>query len=279
MSQQPSAESRPWDLPFWKAAPGNEGTLVYLITIHALTIAGLILFPLPSLRVFGWALLLMALGGLGTTVCYHRTLAHRTVKLNLFIEQLLIFGAIFNGSGAPASWVAYHRHHHAKADTPDDISSPQHGGFWWAHMRWLYQSPQPDVRRWCPELDRGAYKFWQFAQAPVLVLSLVCGFVLGWQGFFWMGAIRLVYSLHMQCLVNSLTHIGETQDGDSSRNIWWLGPFQFTGWGENWHRNHHSFAGSARFGLRWWQTDIGWYFIFMLESLGLASNIKRPRML
>ena len=279
MSEQAAAEIRPWEMPFWKPARGNEGTLAYLVAIHVLAIVGLILFPLPSLKIFGWTFLLMILGGLGTTVCYHRTLAHRTVKLNPYLEQLLIFGAMFNGSGAPASWVAYHRHHHAKSDTPDDISSPQHGGFWWAHIRWLYQSALPDVQRWCPELKRGEFKFWEMAQAPVILLSLFCGLLLGWQGFFWMGAIRLVYSLHMQCLVNSLTHIGETADGDSSRNIWWLGPFQLSAWGENWHRNHHTFAGSARFGLRWWQTDIGWYFIFLLESLGLASNIKRPRAL
>jgi fatty-acid desaturase len=279
MSQESVATIRPWEMPVWKPARGNEGTLVYLVVIHALAIAGVILFPLPSMKVFLWTLVLAGLGGLGTTVCYHRTLAHRTVKLNPVVEFFLIAGAIFNGSGAPASWVAYHRHHHANSDTPDDISSPQHGGFWWAHLRWLYQSPQPNVKKWCPELDRGTYRIWHYLQGPVLLLSIFCGLVFGFQGFFWMGAIRLVYSLHMQCLVNSLTHIGSHDAGDSSRNVWWLGPLQLMAWGENWHRNHHNFAGSARFGLRWWQTDIGWYFIYMLETIGLANNVKRPRAL
>src|SRR5438045_9746713 len=81
----------------------------------------------------------------------------------------------------------------------------------------------------------------------------------------------------MQCFVNSLMHLGPMpKDGDSSRNIWWLGPFQLMAWGENWHRNHHSFANSAKFGLRWWQVDMGWYAILLLESVGLASNVKRP---
>jgi fatty-acid desaturase len=40
------------------------------------------------------------------------------------VENVLIFFAIFNASGAPLSWVANHRHHHAKADTAEDISSP-----------------------------------------------------------------------------------------------------------------------------------------------------------
>jgi stearoyl-CoA desaturase (delta-9 desaturase) len=123
-----------------------------------------------------------------------------------------------------------------------------------------------------------AYRIWITLQTPVVALSLLCGALLGWEAFFWMGAIRLMYSLHMQCFVNSLTHLGEKGDGDSSRNLWWLGPLQLTAWGENWHRNHHSSAGSARLGWRWWQIDIGWYFICAAEAAGLATNVKRPRL-
>ncbi|MBI3895898.1 MAG: acyl-CoA desaturase [Acidobacteria bacterium] len=277
MNQSPSREIPPWSQPFWRPARGKASVLFYLVVIHVLAITGLVLFPLPSMPVFGVALLLAALGGLGTTVGYHRMLAHRTLKINKSIEHMLIFWAVFNGSGHPASWVAYHRHHHSRTDTPEDVSSPKHGGFWWAHLRWLYQSAPAEPQKWCPELNRGAYKAWRFAEVPVVLLSLFCGLAFGWPGFFWIGAIRLVYSLHMQCFVNSLTHLGHTGEGDSSRNVWWLGPLQLTAWGENWHRNHHSLVSSARLGRYWWQVDIGWYFILMLEAFGLASNVKRAR--
>ncbi len=277
MHQNVVEEVRPWQRPFWMPLPAKSGIFVYLILIHVLAVFGLILFPLPSLKVLGVTLALIAFGGLGTTVCYHRLLAHRTFKLNKLVENILIFCAMFNGSGAPGSWVAYHRHHHSHTDTPDDVSSPKQGGFWWAHLRWLYQSAPADKQRWCPDLDRGMYKVWEYAEVPMIVLSLCCGLALGWQGFFWIGAIRLVYSLHMQCLVNSLTHLGHAEESDSSRNLWWLGPLQLTAWGENWHRNHHTFAGSARLGLQWWEVDIGWYFILAMESVGLARNVKRPR--
>jgi len=279
MNQSAIEVSRPWDRPFWKPVRGKEGVFAYLILIHVLAIVGLILFPVPGWKIFGVTLLFLGLGGLGTTVCYHRLLAHRTLKVNKFLEQTLIFWAVFNGSGHPASWVAYHRLHHSTTDMPEDISSPKQGGFWWAHLRWLYQSAPADRQRWCPDLDRGIYKIWGYAETPVIVLSIFTGLLLGlgWQGFFWIGAIRLVYSLHMQCLVNSLTHLDFAAEGDSSMNLWWLGPFQLTAWGENWHRNHHSHAGSARLGLRWYQTDIGWYFIYALELLGLAHAVKRPR--
>lgn len=270
-------EIRPWDRPFWRPARGKEAVLFYLLLIHLLALVGLILFPLPNLKTLGLTILFIALGGFGTTIGYHRMLAHRTVKVNKIIEHLLIFWAMFNGSGSPASWVAYHRLHHARTDTPEDISSPKQGGFWWAHMRWLYQSAPADKKHWCLDLTRTEYRAWTYAQVPVLLLSLFWGLALGWQGFFWLGAIRLVYSLHMQCFVNSITHLGHSEEGDSSKNVWWLGPLQLAAWGENWHRNHHNNAGSARFGLRWWQTDIGWYLICALEAVGLASGVKRPR--
>ncbi|HXM90847.1 MAG TPA: fatty acid desaturase, partial [Candidatus Dormibacteraeota bacterium] len=258
MNQAATAVARPWDRPFWKPVRRKEGVFAFLLLIHVLAIVGIILFPLPSLKVLGLAALFVAFGGLGTTVCYHRMLAHKTLKTNRFIEQMLIFWAVFNASGHPASWVAYHRQHHSTTDTPNDISSPKQGGFWWAHLRWLYQTPPADRQRWAPEVDRGIYKIWGYAETPVIILSIFIGPILGlgWMGFFWLGAIRLVYTLHMQCFVNSLTHLDHVAEGDSSKNVWWLGPFQLTAWGENWHKNHHTHAGSARLGLRWWQPDI-----------------------
>lgn len=278
MNQTATLEARPWERPFWKPIRGKELVFTHILVIHLLALTGVILFPMPGWKVFGATLVLMILGGFGTTVCYHRMLAHRTLKLNKFVEHWLIFWAMFNGSGAPASWVAYHRLHHASTDTEEDISSPTHGGFWWAHLRWLYQTQPANTQRWCPDLTKGVYRFWRAVELPMILLSLSCGLLLGfgWAGFFWMGAIRLVYSLHGQCLVNSLTHLGSGEDGDHTQNVWWLGPFQLSAWGENWHRNHHNHAGSARLGLRWWQTDIGWYLICLLEAVGLATNVKRP---
>lgn len=278
MNQPAVGVVHPWEQPFWKPAKGKWGVLLYLIIIHVLAVIGIILYPVPSLKVFLISLSIAALGGFGTTVCYHRLLAHRTLKLNKVVEHILVFGAMFSGGGAPASWVAYHRHHHSHVETPNDISSPKQGGFWWSHLRWLYQSEQADKQRWCPELTRGFYKVWMFTEAPLLIFSICFGIIWGWQGFFWIGAMRLVYTLHMQCFVNSITHLGHEEEGDSSKNLWWLGPLQLTAWGENWHKNHHSNAGSARLGLHWWQPDMGWYLIVALESVGLASGVKRPNM-
>lgn len=262
--------------PWWQYSEGNGPVLIYFIVIHTLAVVGLILFPLPGLSVLATALAAAVAGGIGTSVCYHRCLAHRSLRLNRVVENILIFFTIFNTGSEPMGWVANHRHHHARTDTEEDVSSPRHGGFWWAHIRWVYQWSGSEVQRWCPDLNKPRYRVWRRLQIPIVALSLCSGFVFGWEGFFWVGAIRLVYVLHFQMFVNSLLHLapGLPEGVDSSRNLWWLGPLQLGAWGENWHRNHHADANAAQFGRHWWQIDVGWYVILGLKSLKLASNVR-----
>jgi fatty-acid desaturase len=272
-------DEHPWTRPWWQFSKGNGPTFFYIILIHVLGIVGFILFPIPDWQVLVSALIMTAIGGVGTTVCYHRCLSHRALRLNPVIENLLIFFTIFNASGEPMTWVANHRQHHAKADTAEDVSSPRHGGFWWAHIKWVYQWSGSEVRRWCPDMDKPRYRTWKRLQIPIIAVSLFSGLVFGWQAFFWIGAIRLVYALHFQMFVNSLLHMtpGLPEGVDSSRNIWWLGPLQLGAWGENWHKNHHSEANVARFSRRWWQIDMGWYVIRLLKVLRLAKDVRMPR--
>ena len=277
MSKSAFAEKHPWTLPWWKAEGDNFWVLVYIFTIHILSIIGLVFYTLPGWPVFLTALFLACLGGLGTTVGYHRALAHRAVKLHPVVEQVLILFAVFNGSGAPSTWIANHRNHHANADTVDDVSSPRHGGFWWAHLRWLYQWEASSMQKWCPDMMQSKYTFWAKIQMPLVAVSLVFGyFLFGWAGLLWLGPMRMLYCLHLQCFVNSLLHLKEglPEGVDSSQSIWWLGPLQLTAWGENWHGNHHAYPASAKFSRNWWQIDIGWYVIRGLQAVGLASNIR-----
>ncbi len=270
----------PWKAPWWKPAAGDRSTFFYIITIHVLAAIGVIAFPVPHWPVFLITFGVAWLGGLGVTVGYHRALAHTSLRLHPVVRHLLIFFAMFNGSGAPASWTANHRQHHSRVETSEDISSPWIGGFWWAHLRWLWQAGKVPLSRWSPDLDKPQYSFWTRIQVPLLALSLFGGLPFGLAAFFWFGPMRLVASLHAQCFVNSIAHMrAERRPGeDSSQNIAWLAFLQFFQ-GENWHGNHHSKPWSAQFGWRFWQVDIGWYAIWFLELLGLASNVRRPNAL
>ena len=275
--EQVAKEKPPWNRPWWQPGKGELATLIWLVLIHLAAIAGLILYPLPGWPVFWGAVALAWLGGLGTTIGYHRTLAHRGLKLHPLVKHVLIFLAMFNGSGAPVSWVANHRLHHAKSDTEEDISSPGMGGFGWAHLRWLWQAPPTPVSRYCPDIDTPEFQRWTKWQPVILFLSFFGALLISPAAFFWLGAIRLVYSLHAQCFVNSVSHMAKVPPGeDSSRNVFWLG-FMQTFQGENWHKNHHANPASARFGWKFWQIDSGWWIIVMLRQCRLASAVRARR--
>ena len=267
-----------WEWPWWRTRRHDAPVLFWILVIHATAIVGLVLFPLPGWRIPLIALGLAWLGGIGTTVCYHRALAHRAVRLTGPTRSILTILALANSSGAPLRWVANHRLHHANVDTDDDISSPRHG-FFWAHMRSLWQSNEPTpIARFCPEFDHVSYRIWDHLQTPILALSYFAGLYWGWAAFFWLGSIRLVFALHAQCFVNSVCHTEPdiAPGEDSSRNVHWLGLMQLF-LGENWHRNHHARAGSARLGWTWWQPDLGYWVICALERLGAATDVRHLR--
>ncbi|KAM1040964.1 hypothetical protein TB1_029536 [Malus domestica] len=86
----------------------------------------------------------------------------------------------------------------------------------------------------------------------------------------------MVIVLHGTLLVNSAGHMWGKQaynTGDLSRNNWWLAMVTL---GEGWHNNHHAFDYSARQGLEWWQIDLTWYVIKILQAIGWATDVKSP---
>lgn len=272
------AATPPWRQPWWRPATDQRMTFLWVVLIHLTALIGLLVCPLPGWPLFLTTAALTWLGGLGTTVCYHRALAHRALRLHPIVRELLIFFAMYNGSGAPVSWTANHRLHHATADTPKDISSPQIGGFWWAHLRWLWQAETAEPVRYCRDLRAPSYRVWTALQIPVLAVSFFSGAAFGSFAFFWLGAIRLVFALHGQCFVNSVCHLrpGVPFGEDSSRNVPWLALWHCLQ-GENWHHNHHVRPGSARLGWTVAQPDVGWWVIVGLERLGLATEVRRPK--
>jgi stearoyl-CoA desaturase (delta-9 desaturase) len=48
--------------------------------------------------------------------------------------------------------------------------------------------------------------------------------------------------------------------------------------GEGWHNNHHAFPHSARQGFGPGQIDLTWQHIRLLRTLGLATNVRLPRL-
>jgi stearoyl-CoA desaturase (delta-9 desaturase) len=82
----------------------------------------------------------------------------------------------------------------------------------------------------------------------------------------------LVY--HVTFCVNSVTHIiGKKRfdTDDESRNNWWVALLTF---GEGWHNNHHRWPLSARQGMYWWEIDLTYYLLRVLQVFGVVWDLK-----
>jgi stearoyl-CoA desaturase (delta-9 desaturase) len=173
-------------------------------------------------------------------------------------------------------------YHHLHTDTPLDPHSP-YEGFWWSHMGWLLDNRATVERVYDRKnaADMEAQPFYRWIRDTYgwhVVAQFAALYALGGLGaVVWGGALRMVWVYHITWFVNSASHVWGYQDyatGDQSRNNWWVALLAF---GEGWHNVHHAFEYSARHGLdHWWQVDMTWYVIVLLQKLGLATNVKLP---
>jgi stearoyl-CoA desaturase (delta-9 desaturase) len=145
-------------------------------------------------------------------------------------------------------------------------------------MGWmLHHSPAfAEVPRFTKDIaDDPVYQFLQknmvFIQVALGVVLLLLG---GWSFVVWGIFVRLIFVWHCTWFVNSATHkfgYRTYESDDRSTNCWWVALLTY---GEGWHNNHHAFQYSARHGLKWWEFDLTWITIQLLQVLGLATNVK-----
>jgi stearoyl-CoA desaturase (delta-9 desaturase) len=216
-------------------------------------------------------------GGLGVTLGWHRLLTHRSFQTPKWLEYVLVFCGTLSLQGGPIWWVGLHRHHHLYSDQDVDHHDACKG-FWWSHMGWMmWDVPvESEIPRFTKDISGD--QFYQFLdkyffQVQVVFAALL--FLIGGLPFlFWGVFMRLVLVYHTTWFVNSATHkFGyRTYDsGDRSTNCWWVALLAY---GEGWHNNHHAFQYSARHGMKWWEIDMTWMMICLLQRLGLAWKIK-----
>jgi stearoyl-CoA desaturase (delta-9 desaturase) len=209
---------------------------------------------------------------------------------------LALLGGL-SGEGSALMWVAQHRKHHAFSDHEGDPHSPKDGP-WWSHLFWF----MPNFgRRWQKELferyapDMLKDKMMVVLHYLFLPSHFLCAVVLylmgyfgpvswglgsnwaGWSMILWGLGVRMVYVLHVTWLVNSATHLWgyrNYETTDNSRNLWWVGLLAF---GEGWHNNHHAYQRVARQGHRWWEIDVTYWAIWLMEKVGLAWDVIRVK--
>ncbi|KAI3938306.1 hypothetical protein MKW92_011952 [Papaver armeniacum] len=247
---------RRWDY-FWDAA-----NLVIVILEHICVLAAPSHFTWNAF----WVCVVLSIlcGPIGIGLCFHRCLCHKSLKLNKSVEYLFAYFGLHAAQGDPIYWVSVHRFHHQFVDTLKDPHSPIEG-FWFSYINWIFQ------HTYLREKTKQCYGFKETSLLQVFRKTISLHYVdlhccCTWQEacphFIWGMVICHIWGKRPY------------NTKDLSRNNWLMNIINLSG--EGWHNNHHAFEFSARLGLEWWQLDFPWYVIKLLESLGLATDVKVP---
>jgi stearoyl-CoA desaturase (delta-9 desaturase) len=213
------------------------------------------------------------------TAGYHRYFSHRSYRTGRALQFLLALVGTMATQKGPLWWAAHHRHHHRTADTPDDLHSPHHGGFWHAHVGWFLTPASratrlelvPDLREF-PELrflDR-------HYRLPPLLLALGLYAIGGLPWLAWGFFVSTVLVWHATNAINTVAHLRGSQPhrvSDTSRNNRAMAVLTL---GEGWHNNHHAQPGTYRHGLLPGQWDPTGVALRALARLGLVWDLREP---
>ncbi len=257
-------------------------TAIGIVVIHVAALAAFVPALFHWSAVAAMVVLILLTSAIGISLCFHRTLTHRGLRLVRPLEYATALLGTLALQGGPITWIATHRQHHAATDRGGDPHGADRG-FFWSHVSWLLMrnanvpSPAEQDRL---AADLAADPFYRFLERNSVQLQIALGVLLfaggGLSWVVWGIFVRLVLTYHATWLVNSASHMfgyRTYRTTDLSRNNWWVA---LVSWGEGWHNNHHAFQFSARHGLRWFEIDVIWWVIRILAFLRLAGEIKVP---
>jgi stearoyl-CoA desaturase (delta-9 desaturase) len=231
-----------------------------------------------------WAHLLIALALTHTTIVavtifLHRHQTHRALDLHPAISHFFRFWLWLTTGMVTREWVAIHRKHHARVETSEDPHSPQiHGiGRVLGAGVLLYVSETRN-RDTIEKFGHGTPNDWiethLYTRCPIcgVVLMAIADVVA-----FGIGPGSLIFAVQMIWIpfwaagvINGIGHYWGYRNfpvEDASTNIV---PWGVLIGGEEFHNNHHAYPTSAKLSSTWYEFDIGWMYIRLLETLGLA---------
>ncbi len=223
------------------------------------------------------------------TIFLHRHQAHRALDLHAIPSHFFRFWLWMTTGMVTKEWAAIHRKHHAKCETAEDPHSPQILGInrvlWGGVFLYVKESRNKDtMERYghgTPDdwMERNIYTPGQKV-GIVLMLAIdmaLFGVVPG--ALIW-GVQMIWIPFWAAGVINGLGHFWGYRNYDCVDASTNLVPWGILIGGEELHNNHHSFATSAKLSSKWYEFDIGWMYIRIMEMLGLAKvkkTIPKPK--
>jgi stearoyl-CoA desaturase (Delta-9 desaturase) len=212
------------------------------------------------------------------TAVYHRYFSHRSYKTGRVFQFLLALLGTTSAQKGPLWWAAAHRVHHKHSDTERDVHSPARRGFWYSHVGWWFGPDHKETRlEMVPDLAAYPELRWLDRYHIVGSIALIAAtLAFGFDAFLWGYVVSTCVLMHATFTINSLAHVWGSRryaTKDTSRNNALLALITL---GEGWHNNHHHYMSSANQGFFWWEIDISYYVLVLLEKVGLVWDLRRP---
>jgi stearoyl-CoA desaturase (delta-9 desaturase) len=219
---------------------------------------------------------------IGVTVYLHRCQAHRALDLHPIASHFFRFWLWMTTGMLTGQWAAIHRKHHAKCETEEDPHSPQTRGIWKVLLEGaeLYRTEAKNEET-MRKFSHGTPNDWMernvYTKYPILGVSLMMVINVALFGVvgltIW--AVQMVWIPFWAAgVVNGLAHFWGYRNfnsSDASTNIF---PWGIIIGGEELHNNHHTYATSAKLSNKWYEFDIGWMYIRIMQAFRLAKVKK-----
>jgi stearoyl-CoA desaturase (Delta-9 desaturase) len=216
------------------------------------------------------------------TIFLHRCQAHRALELHAIPSHFFRFWLWMTTGMVTKEWAAIHRKHHAKCETEEDPHSPQTRGIRKVLLEGaeLYRAESKN-RETMEKYGHGTPDDWiehnlysKYSWQGVGLMLIIDVMLFGAIGLTVWAVQMLWIPITAAGIINGIGHYWGYRNydcTDASTNIFPLGIIIG---GEELHNNHHTYGTSAKLSSKWYEFDIGWLYIRILEMLGLAKVKK-----
>ncbi len=218
------------------------------------------------------------------TIYLHRHSAHRALDLHPIASHFFRFWLWMTTGMVTKEWTAIHRKHHAKCEREGDPHSPVIFGikkvFWEGAELYREESRnQETLQRFGHNtptdwIERNLYtRYNKLGVSLMLIIDVALFGALGLTVW----AIQMAWiPVTAAGIINGFGHYWgyrnfEAQDASTNVSPWGI----LIG-GEELHNNHHTYPTSAKLSVKPYEFDIGWMYITLLKSVGLATVKKTP---
>ena len=216
------------------------------------------------------------------TIFLHRSQAHRALDLHPIASHFFRLWLWLSTGMQTRDWVAIHRKHHARCETADDPHSPQVKGLrtvLWrgAELYMAEKSNEETLARYShgtPNdwIERNVYSRWVWQGCGVMLVTDVLLF--GVAGLAVWGVQMLWIPFFAAGVINGLGHFWGYRNFDAPDASTNIVPWGLLIGGEELHNNHHTYPTSAKLSSSWYEVDLGWAYIRLLQWLRLAKVLR-----